>query len=173
MNLKEHIITIPNFPKQGIMFRDITPVIEDKDAYQYACDQIASFAKSKGAEKIAGPEARGFIFGCPVAKDLHIGFSPIRKPHKLPRKTVSVEYQLEYGVNTLCMHEDSIKKGDKVVIVDDLLATGGTVKAACELVEKLGGIVVGVAFVIELVDLKGREVLKDYDVFSIVTYEGE
>ena len=142
----------------------------DGAAYRYACDKITAFAKEKQATMIVGPEARGFIFGCPVATNLKIGFAPIRKPGKLPRETIFEEYTLEYGTNTLCIHADALKKGDKVVIIDDLLATGGTVKATINLCERLGAEVVGVACLIELLDLKGRDLLKQYDVLSLMTY---
>lgn len=173
MNLKDYIATIPNFPKEGIMFRDVTPLIEDGNAFNEATNILAEYAKSKGATVIVGPEARGFIFGCPVATKLNLGFVPIRKPGKLPRKQITEDYALEYGTNTLCMHEGSVKKGDKVVIIDDLLATGGTALAAAHLCEKCEAEVVGLAFIIDLVDLKGRNLLKDYDVFSIMEFEGE
>lgn len=173
MNLKDYVATVPDFPKKGIMFRDITPLMVDGEAYRYACNQIYEFAKEKEAEIIVGPEARGFIFGCPVATMLGVGFAPIRKPGKLPRKTINANYSLEYGENVLCLHEDAIKKGQKVLIIDDLLATGGTVKAGIKLVEKLGGVVVGVACLIELVDLKGIDTLKGYDVLTLMKYEGE
>ena len=171
---ENYIASIPNFPKEGILFRDVTPLLEDGEAFYNACLDLTEYAKKVGAEVIVGPESRGFIFGSPIATNLKIGFVPVRKPGKLPRKTISKSYDLEYGSNTLCIHEDSIKKGQKILIVDDLLATGGTVKAAIDLVESLGGIVVGCAFLIELVDLKGREVIgKNYPVYSILEYEGE
>ena len=170
MNLKDYVATIMDYPKKGIVFRDITPLMGDGAAYRYACDKITAFAKEKQATMIVGPEARGFIFGCPVATNLKIGFAPIRKPGKLPRETIFEEYTLEYGTNTLCIHADALKKGDKVVIIDDLLATGGTVKATINLCERLGAEVVGVAFLIELLDLKGRDLLKQYDVLSLMTY---
>jgi adenine phosphoribosyltransferase len=173
MNLKDYVATIANYPKEGIMFRDITPLMGDGEAYKYACDKITEFAKSKGATVIVGPEARGFIFGCPVANKLKVGFVPVRKPGKLPRKTISEEYELEYGSNTLAIHDDALTAGDKVVIVDDLLATGGTALATAHLCEKAGAEVVGFCFVIDLVDLKGRQVLKDYEVYSLLEYEGE
>lgn len=173
MNLKDYVATIENYPKEGILFRDITPLMKDGAAYLYSVNQITEFAKKKNATIIVGPEARGFIFGCPVATNLQIGFAPIRKPGKLPRKTISEAYDLEYGSNTLCIHEDALKKGDRVVIIDDLLATGGTVKATIHLCERLGAEVVGIACLIELVDLKGRELLKGYDVLSLMQYEGE
>ena len=170
MNLKDYVAAIKDFPVEGILFRDITPLMQDGDAFHEACSQLIEYAKKIGAEVIVGPESRGFIFGCPVAYELNIGFVPVRKPNKLPRKTVSVKYDLEYGSNELHMHEDSIKPGQKVLIIDDLLATGGTVEATIKLVEQLGGEVAGCAFLIELEDLKGRERLKDYDVFTLMTY---
>ncbi len=170
MNLKDYIASVQDFPIEGILFRDITPLMANGEAFQEACNRIRDFAQSKGATVIVGPESRGFIFGCPVAKNLGIGFIPVRKPNKLPRETVSIKYDLEYGSNELHMHADSIKKGDKVVIIDDLLATGGTVEATIKLVEKMGGEVVGCSFLIELSDLNGRELLKNYDVYSVMTY---
>ena len=173
MNLSDYITTIPDFPQKGIMFRDITTLLQNGEAFSYAVKQIAEYAKSKGATVIVGPEARGFMFGCPVATDLKIGFVPVRKPGKLPRASISEEYSLEYGTNTLSIHADSLKKSDKVVIVDDLLATGGTALAGAHLCERLGAEVVGMAFVIDLKDLNGRKLLKDYDVYSLLEYEGE
>lgn len=170
MKLENYIAAIKDFPKEGILFRDMTPLLQDKDALKYALDRLSDFAKSVGADVIAGPEARGFIFGTPVAYDLNIGFVPVRKPGKLPRKTIEYNYDLEYGTNTLCMHEDAIKPGQKVVIIDDLLATGGTVEAAIKLIEKLGGQVVGCAFLIELDDLKGKDRLKGYNIMSLLHY---
>ena len=170
MNLKDYIASVQDFPIEGILFRDITPLMANGEAFQDACNRIRDFAQSKGATVIVGPESRGFIFGCPVAKDLGIGFIPVSKPNKLPRETVSIKYDLEYGSNELQMHADSIKKGDKVVIIDDLLATGGTVEATIKLVEKMGGEVVGCSFLIELSDLNGRDLLKNYDVYSVMKY---
>ena len=170
MNLKDYIAAVKDFPIEGILFRDITPLMQDGEAFGEACNQIKTFAESVGANLVAGPESRGFIFGCPVAKDMGIGFVPVRKPNKLPRETVSVKYDLEYGSNELHMHADAVKKGDKVIIIDDLLATGGTVDATIQLIEKMGGEVVGCAFLIELVDLKGRELLKGHNVFSVMQY---
>lgn len=170
MNYKDYIASVPDFPKEGILFRDITPLMQDGEAFHKATAEIINFAKEVKAEVVAGPESRGFIFGCPVSYELKIGFVPVRKPGKLPRKTLSYKYDLEYGSNELHMHADSIKKGQKVLIVDDLLATGGTVEATIKLVEEMGGIVVGCAFLIELEDLKGRERLKDYNVFSLMKY---
>ncbi|MEF9961594.1 MAG: adenine phosphoribosyltransferase [Erysipelotrichaceae bacterium] len=173
MDLSKYIASIPDFPKEGIMFRDITPLMGDGAAFHEACAQLIEFAKEVKAEVIVGPESRGFIFGCPVAYEMGIGFIPVRKPGKLPRETVSIAYDLEYGSNELHMHVDGIKKGQRVLIIDDLLATGGTVKATKEIVEQLGGIVVGCAFLIELVDLNGRALLKDTKVKTILSYEGE
>jgi len=170
MNLKDYISSIADFPKEGILFRDITPLMADGEAFKESCTRIRNFAKEVGAEVIVGPESRGFIFGCPVACELGIGFVPVRKPGKLPRETVSYSYTLEYGSNELHMHKDGIKPGQKVLIVDDLLATGGTVEATIKLVESLGGEVVGCAFLIELEDLRGRDLLVDYNVLSLISY---
>ncbi len=171
MDLKQYIASIQDYPKEGILFRDITPLMQNGEAFKEACDAMLEFAKKVQAEVIVGPESRGFIFGCPVAKDLGIGFIPVRKPNKLPRETVSIEYELEYGSNTLQMHKDAIKEGQRVLIIDDLLATGGTVDGAIKMVESLGGNVVGCSFLIELLDLNGRELLKDYEVNSLIQYE--
>ena len=170
MNLKNYVASIIDYPKEGIIFRDITPLMGNGDAYKYSVDKMTEFAKEKGATIVVGPEARGFIFGCPVATNLGIGFAPIRKPGKLPRKTLEEKYDLEYGSNTLCIHADALKAGDKVIIVDDLLATGGTVKATINLCEKLGAEVVGIACLIELKELNGRKVLEGYDVLSLMEY---
>jgi len=170
MDLKQYIAAVKDFPKEGIIFRDITPLMQNGEAFHEAVNQMIEFARSKKAEVIVGPESRGFIFGCPVANELKIGFAPVRKPDKLPRETISYKYDLEYGSNELHMHKDAIKKGQKVIIIDDLLATGGTVEATIKLVEELGGEVVGCAFLIELEDLKGRELLKNYDVLTIIKY---
>ena len=173
MDYKKYIANVPGFPKEGIMFRDVTPLMQSGEAFASACDELIAFAKEIKAEIIVGPESRGFIFGCPIAKELKIGFIPVRKPGKLPRETISVDYELEYGKNTLCMHKDAIKPGQRVLFIDDLLATGGTVEASIKLVEELGGVVVGCGFLIELVDLKGREKLKKYNVKTLMEYEGE
>lgn len=170
MDLKKFIADIQDFPQEGILFRDITPLMADGDAYKYACDQLIEFAKEVGADVIVGPESRGFIFGCPVAYALNIGFVPVRKPGKLPRETVSLHYDLEYGSNELHIHKDGVEAGQRVLIVDDLLATGGTVDATCKMVEALGGEVVGCAFLIELEALKGRDVLANRNVKALVTY---
>lgn len=170
MNLKDYVATIKDYPTEGIMFRDITPAMLDGKAFRKICDDMVAFAKKVGAEVIIGPEARGFIFGCPVAYALGIGFAPVRKPGKLPRETVEVEYDLEYGTDRLSMHVDALKKGQKVLIIDDLLATGGTVAATIKLAEKLGAEVVGAAFFIELVDLKGIEKIEDIPVHTALKY---
>lgn len=170
MDLKQRIARVDNFPKEGIIFRDITPLMQDGEAFAYATAQMTKFAQEVDAQFIVGPEARGFIFGCPVATELKIGFAPVRKPGKLPREVVSIDYDLEYGSNELCMHSDAIKEGQRVLIVDDLLATGGTVKATIELVERMGGVVVGCVFLIELLELDGRKVLEGYNIHSLVQF---
>ncbi len=173
MELKDHIASIPGFPKEGIVFRDITPILADPEAMQYVTDEIVKFARETGATKIVAPEARGFLFGVPAAMEAKIGFAPVRKPGKLPRETISEEYALEYGTDRLEMHKDAIEKGDRVLVVDDLLATGGTVEAIEKMVSRLGGETVGLAFVIELDDLKGREKFGDLPVLVLTHYEGE
>lgn len=170
MNLKDYVALVENFPKEGILFRDITPLMDNGAAYKEATDQIVEFAKEHKIDIVVGPEARGFIFGCPVSYALGIGFAPVRKPGKLPREVIEYNYDLEYGSNTLCMHKDSIKPGQRVLIVDDLLATGGTVEATVKLIEALGGVVAGLAFLIELEDLKGRDKLKGYPVLTLMKY---
>lgn len=172
MDYSKFIAGVQDFPIKGILFRDITPLLQDAVAFKSACHEIAEYAKSKGAEVICGPESRGFIFGCPVATELGLGFVPIRKPGKLPRETVEESYALEYGTNTLSMHKDAIKPGQKVVIVDDLLATGGTMNAAIKMIERLGGQVVGLAFLIELTDLEARNnLLKGQDIFTLIEFK--
>lgn len=170
MDLKKYIEDILDFPEKGIIFRDVTPLLADKDAYQEAIALMVDCAKDKNVDVVVGPEARGFLFGCPVALNLKAGFVPVRKPGKLPRETVSKKYDLEYGSNEIFMHKDSIQPGQNVLIVDDLLATGGTVKATASLVEEMGGHVVGIVFLIELEALKGKDVLKGYDVHSLLKY---
>lgn len=170
MDLKKYIADVPDFPGKGIIFRDISPLMADGDAYRYATNQITQYAKDKGVEMIVGPEARGFIVGCPVAYELGIGFAPVRKKGKLPRETIEVSYGLEYGSDILQVHKDAIKPGQKVLVCDDLLATGGTIAATIELIEKLGGVVVGTAFFIELTDLNGRDKIKGYDIFNLMEY---
>lgn len=170
MDLKKCVRVIEDFPKEGISFKDITTLLQDGEALKYTIDQIAEDLKDKNVDIVVGPEARGFLIGTPVAYALGVGFVPVRKPGKLPRETVSASYDLEYGKNEVHIHADSIKPGENVVIIDDLLATGGTVEATIQLVEQLGGKVVGIAFLIELEALKGREKLKDYNVYSVLTY---
>ena len=171
MNLKEKIRIVENFPKEGISFKDITTLISDGEAFKYSIDKIVEHLKDKKIDLVIGPEARGFIFGVPVAYALGVGFIPVRKKGKLPFETVSVNYELEYGVDILEIHKDSIKKGQRIAIVDDLLATGGTIEAVTRLVEEAGGEVVALDFAIELTDLNGREKLKGYEVMSLVQYE--
>ncbi len=170
MKYTNYITNVPNFPIEGIQFKDITPLIGDGEAFKTAIDDLAAFAKEKGANVIIGPDARGFIIGAPVAYALEASFVPVRKPGKLPREVISYEYELEYGKNQLCMHKDAIKKGDKVVIIDDLLATGGTVEATIKIVNEAGGKVVGLGFMIELVDLKGRDKLVGYPIKTLMQY---
>ena len=170
MDLKQYVSVVENWPKEGISFKDITTIMDNGPAYKYATDKIVEYAKTVGAELIVGPEARGFITGCPVAYALEIGFAPVRKPGKLPREVISVDYGLEYGKDTLTMHKDAVKKGQKVLIVDDLLATGGTVEATIKLIEELGGEVVGCAFLIKLLELEGRKKIEGYDIFSLMEY---
>jgi len=170
MDFKEVIRTIPDFPEKGILFRDITTVLQNPQTLNASVDAICDSLKGEEFDVIVGPESRGFIFGVPVAYKLNKGFIPIRKAGKLPGEVISKSYSLEYGQATIEMHKDAIKKGQKVVIVDDLLATGGTCKAMCELIEEAGGIVSVISFFIELDDLGGREVLKGYNIKSIVNY---
>lgn len=173
MNIQNYIESIPDFPKKGIMFRDITPILANPEAMRYVTNQISAFAKEVDANLIVAPEARGFFFGTPASIEANIGFAPVRKPGKLPRETISATYELEYGVDELQMHLDALHEGDRVLIVDDLLATGGTVEAIVKLVESRKAEVVGIAFVIELDDLKGREKFKGIPVLSLTHYEGE
>lgn len=170
LDLHDYVASIPDYPEKGVLFRDISPLMADGEAYHQATDQIVQFARDKGVEMIVGPEARGFIVGCPVAFELGVGFAPARKKGKLPRETVKAEYSLEYGKSALYMHKDAIKPGQKVLVTDDLLATGGTISATIDLVEQLGGIVVGCAFIIELKDLHGRDKIKGYDMLSLMKY---
>lgn len=170
MNLKSKIREIEDFPIEGVSFKDITTLTKDKDAFVEAVNLIVEDLKGRDIDYIVGPEARGFLFGAAVAYGLGVGFIPIRKPGKLPAPTKSFEYQLEYGKNTLEIHEDAITKGDRVALVDDLLATAGTTAAAAALIESLGGEVVAMEFIIELEELGGRERLKDYHVNTLVKY---
>ena len=170
MDLKATIRDIPDFPKKGILFRDITTLLADKNAFRTAIDQLASHYKPKGIEQIVAIESRGFIFGSALAHQLGTGFVPVRKPGKLPSVTERYEYQLEYGSDALEIHRDALRSGQKVLIVDDLLATGGTAAAAAHLVEKLDARVSGIAFLIELTFLNGRDRLKGYDIHTLIQY---
>ena len=171
--IEEYIRSIPDFPEPGIIFRDITSVLQDADGLQLAIDSMIKLLDGVDYDVVAGTESRGFIFGVPIAYEMHKPFVPVRKKGKLPCETISQSYDLEYGQATIEMHKDSIKPGQKVVLVDDLIATGGTIEAAIKLVEQLGGEVVKVIFLMELAGLKGRERLKGYDVASVITYEGK
>lgn len=171
IDLKKHIRGIPDWPKKGILFRDITPLLADPKAFAAAVDALCAGFTGAGIEYVAAVEARGFIFGAAVAEKLGAGFVPIRKKGKLPFKTESISYDLEYGTDTLEVHSDAIKRRAKVLMVDDLLATGGTMASACKLIEKIGGQVAGVVFLIELAELRGREKIAGYHVKSIISYE--
>ncbi len=171
--LEEYIISIPDFPKEGILFRDITGILRDAEGFELAIDKLAERLKDVEFDVIAGAEARGFIFGAPLAYKMHKRFVPVRKKGKLPRETVSKAYELEYCTEEIEIHKDAIKKGEKVVLVDDLIATGGTAKASAELLELLGGDIVKILFIIELKGLHGRDALKGYDVESLIQYEGK
>ncbi|MAG60738.1 adenine phosphoribosyltransferase [archaeon] len=173
MDLKSSIRTIPNFPKEGIMFRDITSLIETPLAFAYCIDQMREKFESKGVTKIVGIESRGFIFGAALAKDMGLPFVLIRKKGKLPGETVGVDYTLEYGTDTVEIHTNSLTSSDNVLVIDDLIATGGTVLASCQLVEKVGAKVLACAFVINLPDLKGMEKISNYNPFCLVEFEGE
>ncbi len=169
----DYITTIPDFPEEGILFRDVTTVLQDADGFRLAVDELIALLDGVEFDVIAGTESRGFLFGAPISYALHKPFIPVRKEGKLPRRTVRREYALEYGTAVIEMHEDSIQPGQKVVLIDDLIATGGTIKAAAELVESLGGEVVKILFLLELKGLHGRDVLSQYDVASVVQYEGK
>ena len=169
-NLKKYIHNIPDFPKKGILFRDITTLLKEGVKFKEVIDIFYDKYKDKKIEQIVAAEARGFIIGGALAYRLNCGFVPVRKRGKLPAETVDVTYELEYGTDTLCMHKDAIKPNERVLILDDLLATGGTAKAMCDLVKKSGGDITGVAFMIELTDLKGRDKIKEYDYFSLMKY---
>lgn len=170
LNLKECIRSIPDFPKAGILFRDITTLLNNKKAFNKAVDLISDRYKNKEIDCVVAVEARGFILGGAIAHKLKAGFIPVRKKGKLPYKTTSVTYELEYGTDTLEMHQDAFGAGAKILIVDDLLATGGTVKAVTDLINKSQGDIVGIAFLIELTDLRGKEKLKGYPVYSLIKY---
>jgi len=171
LNLKERIRVIEDFPKKGIRFKDVTTLALDGKAFKFVIDSIAENLRDKNVDVIVGPEARGFIFGAPVASALGVGFVPIRKKNKLPADTIQVVYDLEYGKDVFEIHKDAIKSGQRVAIIDDLLATGGTIDAVTKLVNLLGGEVVSLNFIIELTDLKGREKLGAYNVYSLVQYD--
>ena len=171
--LEDYITTIPDFPKPGIMFRDITSVLQDKEGLKLAIDAMQEKLSGVDYDVIAAPESRGFIFGMPIAYNQNKAFVPIRKKGKLPRETVSASYALEYGTAEIELHKDALKPGDKVVIIDDLIATGGTTEAMIKLVEELGAKVVKIVFLVELTDLEGRKLLSGYDIDSVLTYKGE
>jgi len=170
IQLADYIREVPDFPKPGILFRDITPLLADSEAFAASVKALAGPFVDSGIDFVAAVEARGFIFGSPVAEVLNAGFVPIRKPGKLPFKTESVSYDLEYGTDTIEVHADAVKPGSRVLIVDDLLATGGTMAAACELIKKLGAEIAGVAFLVELTALSGREKLEGYSVHTVISY---
>ena len=171
MDYKKHIALVEDWPKEGVQFKDITPLMDKGPAYKRAVDEIVTYAKERDVDIVVGPEARGFIVGCPVSYALEIGFAPVRKEGKLPREVIKVDYGLEYGKDVLTIHKDAIKPGQRVLITDDLLATGGTIEATIKLVEELGGEVVGCAFLIELDYLNGRDKLEGYDVLTLMHYE--
>lgn len=171
--IEEYVRSIPDFPEPGIIFRDVTSILQDPDGLKLSIDLIQEKLEGLDFDVIAGTESRGFIFGVPVAYNLHKAFVPVRKKGKLPCETVSMDYDLEYGTATIEMHKDSIRPGQRVVLIDDLIATGGTIEAAIKLIEQLGGVVVKVVFLMELAGLKGREKLAGYDVDSVICYEGK
>ncbi|MDO4314014.1 MAG: adenine phosphoribosyltransferase [Eubacteriales bacterium] len=171
--LEEYVMSIPDFPEEGVIFRDVTSVLQNADGLQLAIDEIQKRLEGLEFDVIAGTESRGFIFGMPVAYNLHKPFVLVRKKGKLPRETVSMEYDLEYGSAVIEMHKDAVQPGQKVVLIDDLIATGGTIEAAAKMVEMLGGEVVKIVFLMELAGLKGREKLAKYDVDSVICYEGK
>ena len=171
--LEDYVLTIPDFPEPGIMFRDITSVIQDPDGLKLSIDGLVEKLAGVDFDLVVGPESRGFIFGVPVAYLTGKGFVPVRKKGKLPRETISRSYDLEYGKAEVEIHKDAVRPGQRVVIVDDLIATGGSAEAAAKLVEDLGGVVVKMLFVMELSGLKGREKLKNYPVESLIIYPGK
>ena len=173
VELKDIIRDVKDFPKPGIVFKDITPLLANPQLFAYAVDRLAAFTRQNESDVVLAAEARGYLFGAAVAYKLGLPLVIVRKPGKLPHKTVSHTYELEYGTDTLEIHEDAIRKGQRVMLVDDLLATGGTIEACAKLVEKSGGVVAGCAFVIELSFLKGRQKIEEYEVFSIIDYESE
>lgn len=171
MDLKQSIRVIEDFPKEGISFKDITTLLQDKVAYKYAIDKMSEFFQGQNIDLVVGPEARGFLLGAPLAYAIGAGFIPVRKKGKLPFDTLSISYSLEYGNDDLEIHKDAIKKGQRVAIVDDLLATGGTIESVINLVESAGGEIVSLGFLIELTELKGREKMKNYEVKSLLQYD--
>ncbi len=171
--LEEYVRSIPDFPEPGIIFRDITSILQDADGLHLAIEQLLHSLDGLEFDVVVGPESRGFIFGVPIAYEMNKGFVPVRKKGKLPCETIAAEYDLEYGSAVIEMHKDAIQPGQKVVIVDDLIATGGTIEAIIRLVEQLGGQVVKICFVMELAGLKGREKLSGYEMESLITYEGK
>jgi adenine phosphoribosyltransferase len=170
MDLKKYIRDIPDFPQKGVMFRDITTLLKEPGPFRYTIDTIVDRYRGHRVDKVVSVEARGYIFGGVIAYKLNCGFVPVRKPGKLPAETVTMDYTLEYGTNTIEIHRDAIAPGERVLVFDDVLATGGTVQATCNLIEKLGGKVIGCVFISDLTYLKGSEKLKGYDVFSLVQY---
>ncbi|BAU27035.1 adenine phosphoribosyltransferase [Aneurinibacillus soli] len=171
MDFKEKIRVILDYPQEGIRFKDITTLLQDGPTYKAAIQEMAKFAADKQVDIVVGPEARGFVIGCPLAIELGAGFAPVRKKGKLPYETIQAEYTLEYGKDALAMHKDAIKPGQRVLIADDLLATGGTIQTTIDLVKQLGGEIVGLAFLIELTYVGGREKIdSDYDIFTLVQY---
>lgn len=170
LDLYKYVASIPDYPEKGIIFRDILPLMADGEAFKQATDEITAFARERQVDMVVGPEARGFIVGCPVAYELGVGFAPARKKGKLPRATVSASYQLEYDEATLQMENDSVKPGQRVLVVDDLLATGGTIGATVDMVEQMGGKVVGAAFLIELKELEGRKHLRGIDTKTLMEF---
>lgn len=171
--IEDYVRSIPDFPEPGIIFRDVTSILQDADGLKLAIDSMQECLKDTEVDVIVGTESRGFMFGVPIAYNLHKPFVPVRKKGKLPCETVSRSYDLEYGSATIEMHRDSIKPGQKVAVIDDLIATGGTIEAAVKLIEELGGEVVKIVFLMELAGLKGREKLAGYDVASVIRYEGK
>jgi adenine phosphoribosyltransferase len=170
LELRNYIVEVPDFPKPGISFKDITPVLKSPEAYRFVIDRMYDEFKDRGVDLVLGVESRGFFFGAPLAVKLGRGFIPVRKPGKLPRERISASYALEYGVDALEVHRDAVRDGQKVVLVDDVLATGGTIAACAQLVRKLGGEVVGVSFLMELSFLMGRQKLEGEEVFAVVKY---
>ncbi len=171
--IEDYVRSIPDFPEPGIVFRDVTSVLQNKDSLKMSIDQMQELLDGMEFDVIVGPESRGFIFGVPIAYNLNKAFVPVRKKGKLPCETIEMDYALEYGTATIEMHKDSIKPGQKVVIVDDLIATGGTIEAIVKLIESLGGEVIKIIFLMELEGLNGRQKLKGYDVDAVIKYEGK